>query len=217
MHRFWNYSDTIFPLITLGLLLPVYRTIKGHALLLFYLLLTVLLLGYSNYLADRRVNNMYLYHIYSFTEAAILLPLLDVYTKRNRYISTIILLIVLAIFWVINICLFEPVEKFNSNSASIASFLISVYCLRYFWHMVKNDEELLKFQRLPTFWIVSGFLFYSASTVLVIGSYEYKSWFTDVNTHVVWKIQQVANIIRFILLIIGLLCCYRQTSRDSSL
>jgi hypothetical protein len=107
--------------------------------------------------------------------------------------------------------LWEPLDKFNSNSASLAAAVISAFCFYYFLSLVKRDE-VLHFQKLSSFWIVSGLLFYCIASILVIGSYKYKEWFTDINTHITWKIQQVANIIKFVFISIGIICS-RQTSQ----
>jgi hypothetical protein len=208
---FWNYSDTLFPLMVLMVLLIGRRRVEGRPLLLAYLVATVALMGFSNYLADRRINNMVLYHIYSLVEVGLLLPLLKQYSGR-AWLPYGLAGAGFLIFWLVNLIAWEPPQQFNSNSASLAALVIAGFSFLYYVMLVRNDQ-VLYFQKLHSFWIVSGLLFYSIASILVLGSYKYKSWFTDIDTHITWKIQQVANMIKFVLFTIGLLCNQKQNSR----
>lgn len=201
----WAYSDTLFPLVVLLLLLPC-KGCANKKLLVAYLLLTVAVMGYSNWLADRRMNNMYLYHGYSLAEALLLVPLLHGYARTNKMMLGIILAGYPAI-WLINVLMIEPVTIFNSNSATVLALLISFLCLRYFLYLIKTDD-ILYFQKLTSFWIVSGLLFYSMVSILVISSYKQKGWFSAQDMHFNWMIQQAANIIKFLFFSIGILCSY---------
>jgi len=211
---FWNYSDTLFPLLALLFLLPGRKGWKGYYLLLTYLIITVILMGFSNLLADRRINNMYLYHSYTLIETGLLLPLIS-RLSGIRYKAAWITFFLFALFWVANLTFWESWRQFNSNTASLSALLVAAFSFIYFFTLIKTDR-VLDFQKRPSFWIVSGLLFYSIASILVLGSYKYKEWFVDVNTHITWKIQQVANMIKFVLFLIGILCSYRQSSPDGS-
>lgn len=209
----WAYSDTLLPLFVLLLLMPS-KNIGQKPLLLTYLLLTVMVMGYSNWLADRQLNNMYLYHGYTLAEALVLVPLLHGYAQTNK---TLLMAIMIGypFFWLINIWLLEPLSTFNSNSATVLAFLLSYLCLRYFLYLVKTDH-ILYFQKMPSFWIVSGLLFYSMVSILVISSYKHKGWFSEQDMHFNWMIQQVANIIKFLFFSTGILCSYWQPRQAGS-
>lgn len=215
MQHFWNYSDTLFPFLVLLLAVRFYKRIKRGRLLLLYLLATVLVMGYANYLADRGINNMYLYHVYSLIETVLLLPFIEGFFKPSSRLMWL-MLAGYGFVWLVTIFLLEPLTVFNSYSASVSGFLISFFCFRYFLNLI-NENDILYFQKVPSFWIVSGLLFYAIASILVLSSYRYKDWFSASDIHLIWKIQQVANMIKFILLSIGLLCCTRHTYPRGSL
>ncbi len=209
----WAYSDTLLPVLVLLLLLPC-KSIDQKALLAGYLVLTVAVMGYSNWLADRGINNMYLYHGYTLAEAFLIVPLLHGYAHYNKVLLRAITITYL-LFWLANLLFFEPLTIFNSNSATVLALILSFLCLRYFLFLVKSDH-ILYFQKLPSFWIVSGLLFYSMVSILVISSYKQKGWFSAEDMHFNWMIQQVANIIKFLFFTTGILCAYWQTQQAGS-
>jgi hypothetical protein len=209
----WAYSDTIFPLFVL-LLLVLCKGCADKKLLTVYLVLTVLVMGYSNWLADKGINNMYLYHAYTLVEALLLVPLLHGYARTNKALLGA-MLVGYPAFWLVNVLLLEPVTVFNSNSATVLALLLSFLCLRYFLYLVQTDD-ILYFQKLSSFWIVSGLLFYSMVSILVISSYKQKGWFSAADMHFNWMIQQAANIIKFLFFSTGILCSYWQTRQAGS-
>jgi hypothetical protein len=204
---FWNYSDTLFPLLALFMLVLLQQHRK-YMLLAIYLILTAGIMGYSNYLADRGINNMYLYHLYTLIEIVILLPMIASFSNIKP-LAVILSIIIFTAFWIINVWKLEPLTKFNSNSGAVGALLITFFCFHYFLYLIKTDG-ILNFQKNPGFWIVSGLFFYCVVATFIIGSYKYKDWFSDSVISRRWRIQQVANIIKFILISIGILCCYRR-------
>ena len=123
LEAFWKYSDTLLPLLALLVLLPS-KSIEGKGLLVAYFALTILILGYSNWLADRQLYNTHVYHAHSLMEAFLLVPLLNQYAKPNKWLLAFVLVLYTAL-WSINILLWEPLSEFNSNSATLLSFIIS--------------------------------------------------------------------------------------------
>jgi hypothetical protein len=211
---FWKYADTVAPLLVLLVLLPRYRQVPGGRLLLVYLLASTLFAGYSNYLADRGMNNMYLYHTFTLVEAVLLLLLLNQYSKMDRR-ALVLTLSFYGLFWVVNVLLWEPLTVFNSNSATVLSLITAFFCFRYFLSLI-NTNDILYFQRLPSFWIVSGLLFFCIVSVLALSSYKYKEWFSQWGLQMSWRITLMANIIKYILFTIGVLCSKRQTMQVGS-
>lgn len=201
---FWRYSDTAVPLLLSLVILPRYKNVPGGGLLALYLLTTTLFAGYSNYLADRGIHNMFLYHIFALLEAGFLLLLLNRYSRMDKRVLSFTLAFY-ALFWVLNVWFWEPMTEFNSNSASVLNLLVAFFCFRYFLLLV-NTDEILHFQRLPSFWIVSGLLFYCIVSIFALSSYKYKEWFSELDLQNSWRIQLVANMIKYILITIGVLC-----------
>lgn len=199
----------VVPFLVLLVILPRYRQVPGGGLLVLYLLTSFLFASFSNYLADHDIHNMFLYHIFSLLEAGFLLLLLNRYSRMDRR-ALWATLSFYAVFWVVNISLWEPLTEFNSNSATVFNLITAFFCFRYFLVLI-NTDEIMRFQRLPSFWIVSGLLFYCIVAILALSSYKYKEWFSEWDLHVSWRIQLVANHIKYILITIGVLCSKRQT------
>lgn len=166
----------------------------------------------SNFLADRVINNMYLYHIYSLAEIIIMIPLIESFNLQNRR-AGVVAVSGYFIFWLFNIFYLEPLSNYNSISSSVTDLVIAFFCLRYFL-LISKSETVLYFQKVPAFWIVSAFLFYSIASVLLTGTYRFASQLKDINSHTLWKIHQTINIIKFVIISIGIICSYRLKFQD---
>jgi hypothetical protein len=211
---FWQYSDTGMPVFAIILLSLIKKRNGPEWLLLVYSLFCVFLFGFSNYLADQGRNNMYLYHIFSLVEFFLLMAyawfLFSGRTQKFLIVATLFYFI----YWLVNIGLWERLDQFNSNSASIACLIIIVVCGLYFLSL-SGKNELLYFQKLPQFWVVTGFLFYCACSIPVVLAYKYKEIFYDLNINTAWKIQVVANCIKFVLISYAALCSYKYQDGSS--
>src|SRR6266536_255191 len=130
--------------------------------------------------------------------------------KRIQYREFVILLY--SVFWICNIIFLEPLNSFNTTSAGITNLVILFLCMYYLLNLSK-EEEILYFQKLPSFWIVSAFLIYSALSLLIFISYAY---FINSNMNKegsqIWAIISIATIIKFVLISVGLLCYKRRPS-----
>lgn len=209
----WKYSDTLAPLVVLLLLLPC-RQMDSKRILLTYLLATVVLMGYSNYLADRGRVNTHLYHGYTLLEAWLLVPLLMRQGKRNSRLMWALLL-VFTLFWIADIAWLEALHEFNSYTATVLALLVSFCCFRYFLYLIKTDQ-ILYFQQQPSFYIASGLLFYCMVSILVISNYKNDGSLRTEDLRLIWNITQTAGIIKYLLWAIGILCCYKQARRPGS-
>jgi hypothetical protein len=205
---FWDYSDTFVPLLAILSLLALRKKSRQDHVLLAYSLFCVFLFGFSNYLADRGRNNMVLYHIFSLAEFMVVMRYAwYLFSGRTRK-YLLVMSLLYAVYWAANISMWEPHDQFNSNSASIACLLILIVFGLYFLSL-SGKEELLYFQKLPQFWVATGFLFYGACSIPVVLAYKYKEIFYDLDINTAWKIQVVANCIKFVLISYASLCSYK--------
>jgi hypothetical protein len=204
LRRLLQLSDTFMPLLALLAYAPVIRRIQGKDKIIpLYLLITFFVMLISNYMADRYINNSYLYHGYSLIELA----LFSFYIRKLTDDSSSLIKFILplyALFWTINLLFFESYLRFNSNSSGIAYLLLIIYSLNYFLFLSRS-EEIMSFQKSPAFWIVSGFLFYSVLNVLIATIYKYTFELSPSDKNLVFNFSYVSNIIKFILIIIGVL------------
>lgn len=215
----WNYSDTISPIFAAILLLACY-VMKcqqtGFGLLLANLFISAILMGYSNHLADQYIRNTHIYHIATLLDACVVPLMLNRMSPRGSR-STLVVIPAFLAYALINMFAWEDYRsQFNSNANAILNIIISIYCFRYFIKLTQ-DDEILKFPKLPSFWIVSGFLFYSVVSILVVAGYKNSEWFDKQELALIWKIQQIANVIKFVLISTGIVCCYRSISHSSGL
>lgn len=212
----WDYSDTIMPMIAILFMMPIIRLVGriDFAILFTYLVFTVIIKGYSNFLADSGANNLYLYHAYTLLEVILIVPYLSLLNKgieRLTWIMTGLFIV----YFIVNGIFLEPLTVFNSYSSSAASLLIAFFCFRYLKELATNDQ-VMYFQRMPSFWIVSGFLFLSVIGTLVLATYKNPKLYGEELREKIWYMQQAADVIKFVLIIIGLICCYRPSSRAGS-
>ena len=128
---------------------------------------------------------------------------------------TWIMLGLFIIFFILDIAFWESLDVFNSYTASAASLLVAFFCFRYLKELAGNDQ-VMYFQKMPSFWMVSGFLFVSVTGILVLATYKTPMLFGESIRTKVWYMQQAADVIRYILISIGIICCYRPLSRAGS-
>ncbi|MDE3236527.1 MAG: hypothetical protein KGO81_11270 [Bacteroidota bacterium] len=210
---FWNYSDSALPGFTLLALLPAFKKVwKQHHLLLLYLAVTCLMMGVADYMADRGINNLYLYHMYALIECSLLVVYVEQLSLNNKKLI-FALIGIFFIYWCINIIFLESYQSFNGISLSIESLLISFCCFRYLLSLTQK-EEIMFFQKLPGFWIVSGLLFYHMCSFLIMLLYKNWHFFNDLTPVVIWNIIEVLNLVKFIIIAIGILCIYRYKSPE---
>ena len=212
LKRLLQLSDTFMPLLALLAYAPVIKKIRGSLLIIpLYLFVTFSIMFLSNYLADRNINNSYLYHAYSLIELAFFSAFIRKLTNDTNLVIKL-MLPVYTVFWLINLLFFEHYLQYNSNSSGVAYVLLIVYAL-YFFLFLSRSDEILTFQRSPSFWIVSGFLFYAVMNVLITTIYKYTIIMSPEDKILVFNFSYVSNIIKFILITIGVLW-YRQKYRS---
>lgn len=207
----WLYcSDTYMPLLTMIVYLVLWSRIAKKELLLFcYLLFNTVLFAITNVMADKGANNLFLYHFYSLFEFAALTWYILRSLLRKNLIVVGSIIIGYAVLWGLNIVFYESLDMYNSNSLTLGGFLLLLQSMYYMLQLSKSDE-ILYFQRLPTFWIVSGFLVsYAISTLAVLTYKWYVAPDDNKEANRIWIIVSVANIVKFGLIIIGLICYKR--------
>ena len=108
-------------------------------------------------------------------------------------------------FWHLNILLLENLYSLNSNTLAIRIFLIIFLCLIYYNQLVSSDKVLMIFT-VPSFWIVSSFLLYFSSCILMFILYKYAAKQYHSFVFNFWKVQEVMYLIKNILITYGILC-----------
>jgi hypothetical protein len=180
---------------------------KQEVFILGYSIFNVILFGITDILSVNHKHNMPLYHLQSLVELW-LVTFYMMYKITGKKFSKEFYIIgsVYTLFFACNIIFWEDISVFNSNSAGVSSLVILFLSMYYLLKLSKTDE-ILYFQKLPSFWIASGFLIYNAVSVLVLLSYKY---FTYIHMEKMgdrlWFVLSAAIIAKFALISIGLLC-----------
>jgi len=208
MEKLLIYSDTYMPLITLMVYLSLWKQFqKQETFVLIYASFSIVLFGITDIMSMNHIHNLPLYHINSLVETWLLsFYILNKITGKMFSPAFFIIGISYTIFFVVNALFWEDWTVFNSNSSGVTSLVVLFLCMYYLLKLSKSDE-ILYFQKLPSFWIISGFLVYNAVSVLVLLSYKY---FTYINmakeANNLWFVLSAANIVKFALISTGLLC-----------
>lgn len=202
------YSDFYMPVITSVICIGLWKLIvRKEAMIILYCLFNTVLFAIADVLQLKSINNLPLYHLSSLSELWLVsFYLLKKITGKNFSSAFWAINIGYLIFFIANIIFFENLWVFNSNSAGLSSLVILFLCM-YYLLKLSNSDEILYFQKLPSFWITSGFLIYNAVSVLVLLSYKYFTYIHLPNEgNNLWLVLSVANIVKFALIITGLLC-----------
>lgn len=212
-----SYTDTIFPLIALIVFFILRNKIgKKEELIHYFLLFNFVLFGLSNILANFRINNLFLYHIYALVELWLIGYYIIVRLLQNKN-AWLYICIGFTLFWVLDILTIEPLDAFPSFSGGLSNFILIIISMSYFFRLAKSDA-IMYFQKLPTFWIVSAFLIACSFTILAYVMYNF--YVTNkliMLGNQIATILYISTIIKFTLIIIGLLCYKRPQIRSFSL
>ncbi len=203
-----DYSDTygsVFPVLAI-LIVFGNKVPKTVVILFWYFIVSIILFGYSNYLADRRINNLFIYHLFSIIEITLLLYFFKQVIKiKSVTIGIKWIILLFLIISVLNFLFLESSDSLNSNTLSIEFLVIIIFCSIYYFKFSQSDQ-IVVFHKQPYFWIVTGFFVYFTTTLLVFSLYKYtvtsyRSFIFDF-----WIFQEVMYIIKNLLIAYGILC-----------
>lgn len=204
------FSDTLFPFFTLCVMLFNFKKLPGDMKIIFwYLFITVVLFLISNYLADRTVNNLFLYHLYTlvtFTAVSCFLYIQKLDVLLNKLIK--INYAIVFIFIILNSVYFEPLTVFDSNAIMLTGFFTIVYSIAYFILILRNDQNLTR-TRTHTFWAISGFFIYASGTFLIFYFFKYSNQFFKSLASQFWQVQNIILIFKNLFFLIATFICIR--------
>lgn len=152
-------------------------------------------------------DNLYVYHLNSVVSLLILssyftqsLPI-----KGNLQIMTGVYLLFL-LFFGLNLWLWEGLTaSFNSNTFSLASFILVTYCFLFYRENLLHPAPSY-ISRARNFWYVTGIFTYYASSSFIFISYRHLTQSNTPNLGFVWQIHNVLLLIMCVYILIGILC-----------
>ncbi len=130
-----------------------------------FLLLHLVFNIVSWYTSYRVIHNLPLYHAITVVEFAFYSFMYFGIAKQARYKKTILLIIVLfTTFCVLNAIYLEDVyTDYNSNTRAVASLVLMIYAISYFYRMLK-ELTVETVEQEDMFWFNAGVLLYFAGT-----------------------------------------------------
>lgn len=202
------------PLLTFLIYLLISKAIpKKELMMLYYLVINIVLGLITNTMGYFHINNLALYHFYTlfeqwFLSYYILIKIINIKEIKVYWLVNI----GFTMFWIFNLLALEPINTFNSNTSVISALIILLLCLYYIFELSKSDD-ILYFQKLPSFWIISGILFYSALSTLIFAIYKYYVLQNLVAEGIqIWSLMHFTIVIKYIMISAGLLCYKKRPS-----
>lgn len=201
-----QYSDCYMPFVALIIfVLNKNRIEKQEKIFITYLIINFILFGITDVMGYYKLNNLFLYHFYYFFELVFITYYITKCLLQALNPLFFIITGSYSLFWVLDVILWEPLNAYSSYAASLQKIIILLLCMYYMLRLSKS-EEIIKFQKLPSFWVVSGILISSAIGILAVIAYKYYTVAGDINTIRTWNIEAVATIIKFTFISIAFLC-----------
>jgi hypothetical protein len=181
------FADSILPLAAAIILGSRYNSLPAALKILFYyLLLSSIIFSISNYLADRVINNLFLYHLYTvFNFCCITFYLQSSFFLFKNKRLLYLLLATVVLFCVANTLFWEKFTSFDTNALIFTNTLLVILCL---WSMIKSisDHYLLENLAYSSLIIMFAFFVYSSSSTLVFCYFKYISNYGKKVSNDVW-------------------------------
>lgn len=127
-----------------------------------------------------------------------------IFTRWARK-AIIFLMIAYAIGSVCNILFIQGIDTFHTITYSLGCFMIVAISIFYFLELFQVPRSV-DLKKEPSFWIVSGLLFYYACTPAILGVINYLSSFPDISPEALLLLITVLNVSLYSLFTIAFLC-----------
>lgn len=134
---------------------------KPLRILLIYLCISFIMNVAGNILAEQRINNLPLLHIYTILELiSALFYFKYAFSNKKIDIWIIIIMISFTIFSILNFTFIQSLYEFNTYTRPIEAIIIILFSCLYLADQNNAQEELSISGR----WVASGFLIYFCSS-----------------------------------------------------
>lgn len=209
LEKLLKYADTIGSIIPLVAAFVVFskKGIPSQMVpMAWYLFLSFVVYCITNILADRGINNLLFYNVFSVIELVFILEFFRKIiqnSKIKKFITPISILF--TAFLILNMTFFEGPDSFNSNAIAIEFTLIIIFSF-VFYYEFSNTDAIVFFSKNPIVWIVSGFFIYFSACILTFALYKYAATADREFTLDFWLFQVVMYLLRNIFITKGILC-----------
>jgi hypothetical protein len=138
---------------------------KLARVLWYFIIVTTLLDALASYLGYYKINNLWLFHLYSYIEFGFISYIYFHLIRRRRV--RLLILVMLGIFLIlslINLFGYEGIKEFNSIQRHIEGFILVLYCVDYLMELA-HDKKRNSSWRNPYYMLTIGFLIYFTGTL----------------------------------------------------
>lgn len=188
------FAGMLFSIPCFFLDLRQYR--NSHRVIFMILVLVSIVEGYGRYLGSNGIRNAWVYNFgFVYSETILVMVYFSMVFDNIKVRKFFwIMAGLFGLFAFANLGFLQPIDQLHSNSLSIASIIIILSSLYFFFRLLTKDLYLEeKLWQVPDFWVVSFFLLFYSSSLL------YFTFIADINALGV-DLQKLLN---FVLLLIS--------------
>jgi len=202
-----KYLDVISPSLLLTYMLISRRETWRRDYLFGYILTQVVLNGIGNILEEKKIENLFIYHL----NCVVSFLILSEYFRHlliTRRINLVIRIICFLFFicFLVDLTYLEKFSSFNIHSYGLASFILTTYCFLYFLNQISHPTGII-ITKSKDFWYVTGIFTYYTSNFFIFLSFN---WLTqEYTTNVfglIWRMHNVILMIMCIYIFLGFRC-----------
>lgn len=200
------YLDAISSLLIFFLALFSKISVRREGVLIFIAVQAVL--NTTAVIMDQWFNqpNLFVYHINCLLSVFILVRYFESILSISRIrLFSAITLVVFYSFYLLTFFLDEGFATFNSKSFGLASLLIVIFCLLYYWQNIKHPTTS-RIIKSRDFWYVTGILTYYTCNFFIFISYRVLTQSHIEHVGILWKIHNVFFLMMCLYIFAGMLC-----------
>lgn len=209
-------ADTFLPLVCVIILGSSYYKLTAAFKIIFLYCLTIFLLfGATNILADKEINNLFLYHLFSpinLIFISLFLKKSFLYNLKNFKIIVLNTFLILACFF--NIFFWENLNTLDTNIVILSNFIIILLCFLSF-NNIMVEVELYSIIKLSHFLFFVGIFLYAVSSIIIYSYFKYKNYQGQKLSNALWSFQDNVLIIKYLFFIIGSVLCTKTKLNNS--
>lgn len=183
---------------------------KDLKIVLYYLIISGGINLLAVILAANSIHNLYLLHIYTIVEFAILLLFFrEVFTGRRVSRIIIISIAVFTVLCIVNFIFLQSINKYNTYTRPLEGIFMIGFSLAYFEKESRIDKAA-DWASYPLNWIITGTLLYFSGALFLFAFSNVVSIKLAHNIKIeLWNIHTTFVIIMYLLFAIGFSKCKR--------
>jgi len=202
-----KFLDVISPwLLLIFFLVKIKKDLRRNYIFWFILFQTsvnTVSIVYDQYLF---LSNLHFYHLNCAVSFFILTIYFSTILKFNHVHNILYgVLILFGALCFVNIMLWEDLRTFNSNSYSLASFIIVVYSFLYYLENLLRPATI-DIAKSQNFWYVTGLFTYYAGSFFIFLTFKKLTFLNLKNLGFLWQTHNILFLILCIFLARGIIC-----------